>query len=102
MLSVLAEVRTVLLRPRIATRHGLDEVAIDELLERIAENAMIWDPGAAAGSPAPDRGDDHLWALLATVAGGVLVTGDSLLLKSPPDGSSVVSPNAAMALWRPR
>ncbi len=42
---------------------------------------------------APDRGDDHLWALMAAQAGTELITGDKALLENPPDFAGVISPS---------
>ena len=88
--ALLDEYRAVLLRPRLRGLHGLQEQAIDRLLVEITANA-IWREAEGAG-PAPDRGDDHLWALLSAYPSSILVTGDRLLLEQPPAGSSVISP----------
>ncbi len=89
--DLLAEYRKVLLRPRIAERHGLDEAQVDEVLTRIASLGLLRSP-AAPERKGPDPGDDHLWALLDCEQGTVLVTGDKPLLDSPPADASVVSP----------
>ncbi|MCZ6869037.1 MAG: putative toxin-antitoxin system toxin component, PIN family [Gammaproteobacteria bacterium] len=88
--ALLDEYRNVLLRPKLSRLHGLDEQEIDRILEELTANA-IWRE-ARATVAAPDRGDDHLWALLAAHADSILVTGDRLLLAHPPDRSSVISP----------
>lgn len=87
---LLAEYRSVLLRPKLAKLHGLTEAEVDRLLEEVTANAMWREP--ESGPPAPDRGDDHLWALLDSHSGSMLITGDRLLLQKPPTRSSVVSP----------
>jgi putative PIN family toxin of toxin-antitoxin system len=89
--ALLEEYRSVLLRPKVAKLHGLSEAEIDQLLVELTANALWREPAEA--SAAPDRGDDHLWALLAAHSGSVLVTGDRLLLENPPAGRSVISPN---------
>ncbi|MEE8278434.1 MAG: hypothetical protein V3R89_06910 [Thermoanaerobaculia bacterium] len=52
---------------------------------------MVRDP-QAAGTSAAEQGDTHLWNLLATQPGGVLVIGDKALLRMAPKEASVVSP----------
>lgn len=88
--ALLDEYRSVLLRPKLAKLHGLTEVQIDQLLIELTANAIWREP--KPGSPAPDRGDDHLWALLSAYPESILVTGDRLLLENPPTQSSVISP----------
>lgn len=88
--ALLDEYRTVLLRPKLAELHELSEQQVDHLLAELTANAIWREPRSAA--PAPDRGDDHLWALLAAYPGGILITGDRLLLENPPDGTSAISP----------
>ena len=51
-------------------------------------------------APAPDPGDDHLWRLLSTVPGSILITGDQLLLQNPPGNASVLSPRSYFELKR--
>lgn len=89
--ALLAEYRSVLLRPKLVKLHGLTEAQVDRLLTELTANA-IWRE-AENGPTAPDRGDDHLWALLNTYPKSTLVTGDRLLLKHPPTRSSVISPS---------
>ncbi|MEQ8233288.1 MAG: PIN domain-containing protein [Gammaproteobacteria bacterium] len=95
--ALLAEYRAVLLRPRIVARHGLSESAVDALLVELTANAIWREP--VVEPPAPDRGDDHLWALLATQAGSTLVTGDRLLLEEPPAGNAVMAPATWLAAF---
>lgn len=54
------------------------------------------DPGAS-GTPAPDLGDAHLWALLDGEPEAVLVTGDKALLERPPRKGSVCTPAVFVA-----
>lgn len=88
--SLLEEYRTVLLRPRLQELHGLSEEAIDVLLVQLVANALWQEPELAAA--APDQGDDHIWALLESRTGSILITGDRLLLENPPVWSSVITP----------
>jgi putative PIN family toxin of toxin-antitoxin system len=88
--ALLDEYRAVLLRPKLSRLHGLTEREIDSLLTDLVANAIWRDPGPAG--PAPDPGDSHLWSLLNSNAGSVLITGDRLLIDHPPDRASVISP----------
>lgn len=90
--ALLDEYRAVLLRPKLSRRHGLTEQEIDVLLTDLVSNA-IWREPKPAG-PAPDLGDNHLWALLGSQPGSVLITGDLLLIEHPPERVSVISPRA--------
>lgn len=91
--ALLAEYRAVLLRGEIRRLHRLHPDEVDEVLAAIVVNAIVRDV-EPSGEPAPDPGDQHLWDLLGSVPGGVLVTGDSMLLEGAPDGASVLSPRA--------
>lgn len=88
--ALLEEYRAVLLRPRLARLHGLTEAEVDHLLVELTANALWREPAAAAF--APDRGDDHLWALLDAHTGSMLITGDRLLQDNPPAKHSVIAP----------
>jgi len=92
--ALLAEYRRVLIRPKLAKLHKLSESEIDELLTTLVANAVWRDPSAF--TEAPDPGDRHLWALLASQPNSILVTGDQLLLDNPPDNASVISPRACI------
>ena len=87
--DLLNEYSAVLRRPRISAVHGLSNDEIDVVLTELVANSIWREP--SGGTVAPDRGDDHLWALLSTEPGSVLVTGDRLLLEKPLPGSTVVS-----------
>lgn len=76
--ELLAEVRTVLLRPKIASLHGLTAVEVDEILLRLAANGAVREPGPAQRGP---RGDGHLFALLDTEPEALLVSGDAAVLR---------------------
>ena len=84
------EYASVLRRPTLVSLHGCSDNELGALLEDIAANAIWQEPEATAR--APDAGDNHVWALLADMEGGQLVTGDRLLLENPSDGASVMSP----------
>ncbi len=89
--ALLAEYRQVLLRSRVRDRHRLDERQVDALLTEIAVNAAVREP-VPSGESGPDPGDLHLWDLLFSEAGTLLVTGDQALDLSPPEGASVLTP----------
>ena len=88
--ELLIEYAKVLRRPKLANLHRLTEQEIDTLLAEIVANAMWREPAPA--EEAPDSDDSHLWRLLASEYGSILVTGDKLLLSNPPASHSVVSP----------
>lgn len=88
--ALLDEYRSVLQRPAITTLHGLSEKELDVVLTDLVANAVWQDPSVSAS--APDPGDDHVWALLATRAGTTLITGDRLLLDHPPEHTSAITP----------
>jgi predicted nucleic acid-binding protein len=54
-------------------------------------NAIIREPAPRSES-APEPGDQHLWDLISSEPGSVLVTGDQKLLSRPPPSSTVFSP----------
>lgn len=78
--TLLGEYRAVLLRPSIARLHGLEESAVDEVLIRLVEHAVLVDAhGNARGIDARD--DEHLFAILDRVEDAILVTGDAAAAK---------------------
>lgn len=89
--ALLSEYRQVLLRPKLKKFHGLPVQELDQILEELVLTAIWHEPVIEA--IAPDRGDDHLWQLLAEVPGSILVTGDRLLIDSPPEDSKVIPPS---------
>ena len=88
--SLLSEYSSVLRRPNLARLHRRPDHEIDRLLGDLAAKAMWREPYASGN--APDPGDAHLWALLASHPQSQLVTGDRLLLENPSSGFSVISP----------
>ncbi|HOW47841.1 MAG TPA: PIN domain-containing protein [Rubrivivax sp.] len=89
---LLAEYRTVLVRPGLRKLHGLTVTEVETLLTDIAQHAIVPAPGA--GSPAPDAGDQLLWDLLAAKPDLLLVTGDKALQRDAAMRSRVLSPQA--------
>jgi predicted nucleic acid-binding protein len=90
--ALLAEYRTVLVRPALRRQHGLTVAEVETLLTDIAQHAIVLKP--AVGSPAPDPGDQLLWNLLATRADLLLVTGDQALQDDATMRARVLSPRA--------
>ena len=88
--ALLAEYRTVLVRPGLRKLHGLTVAEVETLLTDIAQRAIVLAP--VATSPAPDPGDQLLWELLAAKSDLLLVTGDKLLLGQTGMPGRVLSP----------
>ena len=84
----------MLRRPRLVRLHGRTQEELDRLLADLVANAVWREPAGelAFTGVAPDAGDNHLWTLLASHPGALLVTGDRLLLDEPPSDASVMSP----------
>ena len=97
--ALLVEYRTVLIRPRLRKLHGLTVAQVEILLTDLAQHAIVLSP--VPGSPAPDRGDQMLWDLLATRVDLVLVTGDKRLIRDAGLRGRVVSPAAFVAGAQP-
>lgn len=90
--ALLAEYRTVLIRPKLRKLHGLTVADVETILTDLAQNAMMLNPARAAAPSAPDPKDQLLWDLLAANRNLQLVTGDTLLQKDPGMRGRVVSP----------
>jgi len=93
--ALLAEYRTVLVRPPLRKLHGLTVAEVESVLTDIAQHAIMMAPVASV--PAPDPGDQLLWELLAARADLQLVTGDKLLLQDAGARGRVISPLAFVA-----
>ena len=87
--ALLAEYRTVLVRPNLRKQHGLTVAEVETLLTDIAQQAIVLVPVAAAA--APDPGDQLLWNLLAARADLLLATGDKQLLQDTGMRGRVIS-----------
>lgn len=96
--DLLGEYRRVLLRPAIQKRHGLGPAEVDSILTQIVLNCL-WRE-ASSEEHAGMGSDAHLWALLATEPGSILVTGDQALIESPPDFARVISPRSFLKFLR--
>ena len=90
--ALLAEYRTVLVRPGLRKLHGLTVADVETLLTDIAQHAIVLAPVAAPS--APDPGDQLLWELLAARADLLLVTGDKALQRDAGMQPRVVSPQS--------
>ena len=90
--ALLAEYRTVLVRPGLRKLHGLTVAEVETLLTDIAQHAIVLAPVAAP--LAPDLGDQFLWELLAARADLLLVTGDKALQRDTGMQPRVVSPQS--------
>ena len=88
--ELLHEYADVLRRSRIARLHGWTHEQLDRFLTDLVANSVWREP--AATEPAPDSGDNHLWALLGAHRQACLVTGDQLLVSNPRPHSLVVTP----------
>ena len=100
--DLLNEYAQVLSRPKISRYHGLTTAEVDCLLEELTANAIWREPPAS--EDAPDPGDNHLWSLLKTRHGAILVTGDQLLVTNPTKEASVITPkhfvDLFLRLWK--
>jgi predicted nucleic acid-binding protein len=90
--ALLAEYRTVLLRPSLRKLHGLTIAEVEVILIDLAQHAIVLVPVAAP--PAPDPGGQLLWELLAAKTDLLLVTGDKQLLRDTGMQGRVISPQA--------
>ena len=90
--ALLAEYRTVLVRPNLRKLHGLTVAQVEAILTDLAQHAIVLVPVGAP--PAPDPDDQLLWELLAARADLVLVTGDKLLLRDAGMQGRLISPQA--------
>jgi uncharacterized protein len=95
--SLLAEYRRVLLRPHMTKRHGLTEEDVDRLLLEIVLNAVIRNPVVEIEAGTETHGDEHIVALLKTMPGSVLVTGDRRLAGMVAAWCEVATPAAFAA-----
>lgn len=94
--ALLAEYREVLLRTKIRSLHGLNQREIDSLLTVLAANGIVREPENRPG--APDIHDEHVWSLVQSKPGCVLVTGDQALIDTGIPQSAVLSPRQFVQL----
>ena len=94
--ALLAEYRTVLLRPKLGKLHGLPLEAVESILINLAQHAIVLTPVPAP--PAPDPGDQLLWELLAARTDLLLVTGDKRLLSDRGMQGRMISPRDFLSM----
>lgn len=99
--ALLAEYRTVLVRPKLRKLHGLNVGEVETILTDLAQNAIVLAPPPGTAPPAPDPGDQLLWDLLAARDDVLLVTGDKRLLEDAVMGVRVFSPQVFVAGYAP-
>jgi predicted nucleic acid-binding protein len=110
--ELLAEYRGVLLSPRIMALHGLGEAEIDEILQRLALEAVEVDIGWAAETgaahPVPiavpagvEPGDEHVARLALALPACVLITGDRALAAAMSGACEVRTAAEAQRLHAP-
>jgi predicted nucleic acid-binding protein len=97
--ALLAEYQTVLRRPSLCKAHGLTPDELDVILVELAQHGIVLPPVPAP--PAPDRGDQHLWDLLAAREDHLLITGDKRLQQDDMMGHRVLSPVTFVERWLP-
>lgn len=88
--ALLAEYRSVLVRPAMRRLHGLTIAEVETILTDLVHHAIILKPAKAP--PAPDPGDQFLWDLPIANRDLVLVTGDKRLLQDAGMAGRVISP----------
>ena len=93
--ALLAEYRTVLVRPNLRKLHGLTVAEVDAILTDLAQHAIVLTPVQAPR--VPDPGVQLLWELLAARADLLLITGDKLLLRDAGVQGRIVSPQTFVA-----
>lgn len=99
--ALLAEYRTVLLRPKLVKLHGLGAAQIDDVLTELAQSAIVLSPPEQASMlDAPDPGDQFLWNLLAFRSELILVTGDKRLQQDALMGHRVITPQVLVARFQ--
>ena len=72
--ELLAEYRSVLLRPKVRRHHDLGDEEVDAILEELAFHGILR-LLSDSFDPPTDTGDAHLFALLAAEPGAILVSG---------------------------
>jgi putative PIN family toxin of toxin-antitoxin system len=92
---ILAEVRRVLLYPRLQKRHGWDEAQVDRFLEGVWL-AAVTTPGTAAVEGVPDDPSDDKYLACALEGNArYIITGDQhLLCLDPWRGIRIIPPAA--------
>ena len=96
--ALLAEYRSVWLRPKLLKLHRLTALEVDVVLTDLARHAIVLPVPLPIAAPlAPDPGDQFLWNLLTSREDLLLVTGDRLLLQAGPLQKRVMAPQTFVA-----
>ena len=99
--ELLAEYRGVLLRPSIMALHGLGEAEVDEILQRLALEAVEVDPEPVAVPGGVEPGDEHVAPLALALPACVLITGDRALAAAMSGACEVRTAAEAQRLLAP-
>jgi predicted nucleic acid-binding protein len=96
--ALLAEYRTVPVRPKMRKLHPLTVAEVETILTDMAEPAIVLNPPLRVAPAAPDPGDPFLWwDLLAARADRLLVTGEGRLRQDSGMQGRVIAPQAFVA-----
>lgn len=93
--ALLAEYRTVLVRPELRKLDGLTVTEVESLLTDIAQHAIVLEPVVSPSAHA--SGNQLLSELLAVRADLLLVTGDPLWIEHAGMRGRALSPREFMA-----
>jgi len=96
--ELLAEYRDVLLRPGITALHGLGDAEVDEILKRLALEAIETAPDPVPVPDGVEPGDEHVARLVLTLPAGVLITGDHALAVAMAGACEVLTAAQAAAM----
>lgn len=96
--ELLAEYRGVLLRPGIVSLHGLIDAEVDEILQRLALEAVEVAPKPSAVPDGVEAGDEHVARLVLALPAAVLITGDRALAAAMAGSCEVRTPAEALRL----
>ena len=99
--ELLAEYRGALLRPGIMALHGLGEAEVDEILQRLALEAVEVDPEPVAVPDGVEPGDEHVARPALALPACVLITGDRALAAAMTGACEVRTAAEAQRLLAP-
>ena len=97
--ALLAECRTVLVRPNLRKLHGLAVTQVEASLTDRAQHAIVLTPIKAP--PDPDPCDQLFWELLSDRANVLRITGDKPLVKDADLHGRVISARELLAVVLP-
>jgi putative PIN family toxin of toxin-antitoxin system len=97
--AIIAEIRQVLLYPRLQSKHGWEAERVDAFLAELVATAIIVPDEPAVPVIADDPTDDQYVACALTVGARYIVSGDEHLQKlGEYRGIQIVSPAAFLSL----